>query len=301
MKMKKWISFVLLMTQTSLLVPAVASADIISVSVRDLVKDFKEEVLVLGISPELATEHLITRMQGSGVSLSDLQLFFGQQASRDEQAIYDEVLHAGLTLSPETTQWIVTAMMESSGKRGAHFKVSCGLGLGVSIPILLAGLTVGVIYLANQHEDQKIQSNYASDLSRANSDYFKTKGSLENSLLSQSTDIATRQNQIAYINQEIQNGVYSAQQREQMYQQIAALNAEIASIKNSTAGINAQLDALQDNYNQQLITLSTRKSGEVLDWKQSQTTQQSRAITAIAIGGAAALSTTFFACENRSH
>ena len=301
MKMKKIISLLVLLTQSSLLAPGLARADMNSVSVRDLLIGFKEEVLVLGVSPELATDHLVSRMQETGLSLSDLQIFFSQQASRDEQAIYDEVLHSGLTLSPEATQWLVTSMMESSGKHGAHFKVSCGLGLGISIPILLAGLTVGVIYLANQHQDQKIQSNYASDLSRANSDYFKTKGTLENSLLSQSTDIATRQNQIAYINQEIQNGVYSAQQKEQMYQQIAVLNAEIASIQNSTAGINAQLVALQDNYNQQLITLSTRKSGELLDWKQSQATKQSRAITAIAVGSAAAISTTFFACENRSH
>ncbi len=301
MNTKKIISLVLLLAQSSFLVPGVARAEMDAASVREIVKDFKEEVIVLGVSPELATDHLMVRMQESGLSLSDLQSFFAHEASRDEQAIYDEVLHAGLTLSPETTQWMVSSIIENKSKHGAHFKVSCGLGLGISIPILLAGLTVGVIYLTNQHQDQKIQANYASDLSKANSDYFRTKGSLENSLLSQSTDIATRQNQIAYINQEILNGVYSAQQKEQMYQQIAVLNAEIASIKNSTAGINAQLDALQDNYNQQLITLSTRKSGELLDWKQSQATKQSHAITAIAIGGSAALATTFFACENRSH
>ncbi|MBL7715066.1 MAG: hypothetical protein JNL01_06320 [Bdellovibrionales bacterium] len=239
--------------------------------VRSEIKKFRAAVLVDGIQESRAIESFADSLEKAQITPADVMAFLRKYGTQDETILYHQTLETAAANRPEILSEVLQSAMQTQGKMGSDFRVSCGLGLGVSVPVILAGLTAGIVFVWNLNRDQKIELNYASRLSRATSEYYVAKGPLEVSLASQAQQVAINKTQMSFLQQKIDSGIYSAQEVEAFNQEISMLKVANASIQNSTEADTAKIKFLNQTYDQEVQTLLGSKNQQMTRWKSKQT------------------------------
>ncbi len=240
-----------------------------SEKVKLAVASAKEATIVLGLSNEQAYAQLRDNLASAHVNSTDVISYMAQYASSDEQAVFNEAFESK-SADPSQMATILGQIADKASKRGAHFKLSCGAGLGIGIPLALAGIITGICYLSATVTDAKIQVNqtYADSRNNATSSYLGTKGKLNTTIAQANQVIAVDQANAVELQRKINSGFYGTDDVQKFYAQIATINADIVAQQNIAGGINAQLVSLQEQYNAQMQALSDRESIDLVDAEQ---------------------------------
>lgn len=224
----------------------------------------KENVMILGMSEDEAAQRFVDEMLAN-TTPADLTHYVYTHGSRDEREVFAQGLEAGFN-NPKALVKVLAKMSTDRQATGANFKMSCGAGLGIGIPLMVAGIIVGIVGAAGSKSDQnEIKRRYIEAQDKATKDYLAAKASLEIALATNSQKIAVNQARIDELQRKIDDttGLYTINDKEAFRAEIANLVAENVGYANNSGGISAQLVAAQAAFDQNMATLSAQQANEL--------------------------------------
>ena len=238
--------------------PLIAAAEL-----QQTVNQFKHAVFVEKKNASASIEKLAQTLIEKNYTISDLQLFVQLNATKKESEKFNEVLNIAIEdaqdmkdLSAKDLTFLLQNAMASTNTTGAHF-MSCGIGLGIGIPILAVGVIVGIIALVNSSLSKEvITQQHITKRSEATTSYLNTKADLELELTTYNSDIIFYQDEIAELNRKISTGLYTTTEIEQMKIDIRDYQFFISDKVALIGEVNVDIDYFNSKYESDITKLN---------------------------------------------
>jgi hypothetical protein len=235
----------------------------VNLQIRSAVVRAKEAVIVEGLSNQDAAQELLTALDRMHVNSNDLVAFVDQYASQDEKIVFNQALSLG-NLSDDLLVSMLSEIGEHQQKDGAHFKVSCGVGLGIGIPLILAGIVLVIAQLEQKDPSIDTKRKYEQLIDTANQDYLKNKSQLNAQMSDYNSLLQVSQVKVNELNRQIASGNYSPEQLASLQFRLNELNSNMAQYRSSMGGIAANLVVI-DSQHEQLINQFNGSEQKELD------------------------------------
>lgn len=258
------LSFSLLTTSSYASISSVTSSPLAAAAeLQKIVSEFKHEVFVEKKDAQESLKGLASKLIEKNFTISDLQLFVQLNATKQESDKFNEVLILAVEdmqslkdVSAKDLSFLLQNAMTSTNTTGANF-MSCGVGLGIGIPMLAVGVIVGIIALVNSTASKElVTQQYISKRAAATNDYLYTKADLELEISTYNSDIVYYHDEIAELNRKISSGEYSQSQIEQMKIDIRDYEFFISDKIALIGEVNVDIDYFDGKYESDLNVLN---------------------------------------------
>ena len=250
------------LTQNLALAKSNGSEDV-GQQIRRAVALAKEAVIVDGVSNQAAAQVLLTALDRLHVKSNDLISFVDQYASQDEKLVFNRALSVG-TVNNDLLVSMLSQIGERYQRDGAHFKVSCGVGLGIGIPLILAGMVLVIAQLEQKDPSIDTKRKYEQLIDTANQDYLRNKSQLNAQMSDYNSLLQVSQVKVDELNRQIASGNYSTEQLASLQMRLNELNSDMAQYRSSMGGIAANLVVI-DSQHEQLINQFNGSEQKELD------------------------------------
>ncbi|MBL7715065.1 MAG: hypothetical protein JNL01_06315 [Bdellovibrionales bacterium] len=252
--------------------------------VKKILKSTKSLVLVEGKSDLEAQNFLKKQLAEQNVTTTDIISYVNQNGSAEEREIFNQALNKSKGMNPDSASVVLNQIGLREMKKGSNFNMSCGAGLGIGIPLTLAGLITGIVYLANLSKPDEIAADYIDKRNNATADYISKKGTLEVQLASANQKIAVSKAAITELERKIESGYYGINEEQEFYAQIAKLNSDIVAQENLAGGTTASIQILNAQYDNTMDVLSQKEVSEARIAKKQNDVLPYVAVPTILIG-----------------
>jgi ribosomal protein L22 len=242
-----------------------------ALELQKIVSQFKHQVFVEKKDAQLAMSNLAQDIINKNFTIADLQLYVQLNASKQESEKFNEVLLLALensqdlkNLNAQDLSFVLQNAMTSTNVTGANF-MSCGVGLGVGIPMLAVGVIVGIIALVNSTASKElVTQQYIEERSATTTSYLNTKADLELELTTYNSDIIYYNDEIAELNRKISSGNYSASDIERMKTDIRDYEFFISDKVALIGEVNVDIDYFNSKYESDIISLNQEEVSQRL-------------------------------------
>ncbi|MBL7715064.1 MAG: hypothetical protein JNL01_06310 [Bdellovibrionales bacterium] len=257
-----WITLVLLASQITHAQTPPSGA----LLVKKIVNQAKASILVDGKTNEEAYQLMGRLMSDAQVTSADLISFVSQYASEDERHLFTRAIELGSKAQENGSPYhsFVLSQISSSGsRRGSDFKISCAVGLGVGIPLALAGAVLTLISLRNQIRKNHVQEDYADKVGQTTQAFLNHQGALDVQKSNYNALLGTAQIQATELQRKIDSGVYNSAQVASFQSQLQELQSSIQSYKEKIGSLSVDLSLSQIEYDLAMSKIAQSESAEL--------------------------------------
>lgn len=278
--MKRLVSNVLLVATLSATTPAFSQSSTLSqrasisksnTTFDVLFSNYKKAIMVDGISNDIASREFLTNVQIAQIKVEDVKVYALKNMSSENYLEFEKALSSGIkTLNGKETSekklaHVVERLLEGQQREGANW-VSCGTGLGIGIPLMVAGIVTGIVALSlKEIKVSTVEKKYIDLRKQALDEYTARENARQDDIVAYESDIAAYQNEIEELQRRINSGAYGALEEERMRQEIAALNVAISDSNAAISQLNNDQPQLYNTYQDQLSHLNELETNEVND------------------------------------
>ena len=234
-----------------------------------LFSNYKKAVIFDGISNDIASAEFLKNVQIAQISVADVKDYALHNMSFENYLKFEKALDSGLTklngqeISEKKMAKLVEQLLAGQQREGANW-ISCGAGLGIGIPLLVAGVVTTIVALAlKEVKVSTVEREYIDRRKKALDQYTDTENKRQDSIVTRESDIAAYKNEIAELERRINSGAYGALEEERMKQYIAALNVSISDSQAAIAQLINDQPQLYASYKDQISYLSELEFNEV--------------------------------------
>ena len=172
--------------------------------------------------------------------------------------------------------------------------MSCGVGLGVGIPLLAVGVIIGIIALVNATASKEIVTQkYIAKRTEATNSYLNTKADLELEISRYQSDAIFYQDEIEELQRKIDAGNLTAEQIEQMKLDIREYEFRISDANALIGEVQVDLNYFNSKFDSDMGTLNSEEVSQRSRVDEKHRASGKQAIVAgvaAALGGAFVLS-----------
>jgi hypothetical protein len=298
--MKKLISHALLTTLLVSTTPAMSQvkhsevysvkASVSSNSTFDvLFSNYKKAIMVDGLNSSVASEDFLKGIQAAQLNAKDIKKYALTNMSTENYLEFSKALEGGImslngkAISEKKLVRLVTKLVAQEQREGANW-ISCGAGLGIGIPLLVAGIVTGIVALSMKEvKTSEIERKYIDLRKQALDNYTADEINRQDSIIDHESDIAAYGSAVEELERRITSGVYGALEIEQMQQEIASLGVNTSDSQASIAQLVNDQPQLEASYQDQVAHLAelegNESSGVVAENARIQRSQKMLGIT----------------------
>lgn len=241
-----------------------------------LLSNYKKAVFQDGRSNDEASKDLINALVASNMKVEDVKAYALATMSTENYLSFSRTLSKGLngldgkTLSAHKVKNLVTKLIESESREGAQW-LSCEVGLGVGIPLMVAGIVTGIVALSMKRiQVSAIEKKYIDQRNEALLAYTNAENDRQDDIVAYESDIAAYQNAIAELQRKIDSGAYGSLETEKFRQDIAVLNVNISDARADIAQLVNDQPQLYQSFQNQLANLDKLETNEVASSKEEK-------------------------------
>lgn len=226
------------------------------------IQSARESIMVEGLSRDEAYSKLIDSLSKYPPTSSEIKSFIEIYASRVEKELFEALINSktsDLSLFPP----LLLNVLKEFQKRGANFKVSCVVELGVGIPLILAGVILAYSHYHKVNPEIEIQMRYQQSVELANQNYLTAKSHFNQQLSQYNSLLQASLIERDELVRRIQSGTYSQARLITLQSRISELNTNISSYQFQMQNISASLTVLDSQYEQQINSLKNSQTKEL--------------------------------------
>lgn len=224
---------------------------------KQLMSSLKEEIYVSKQSSAASLQKFTKVLIDGDFTVTQLQLLVQSNATKKEYELFQKLLFLAYTnaekdkklgsMAPQDLNVLVTSALKSTSSQGANF-LGCSTGLGVGIPLVVIGVTLGVISIINATASKTIVTDkYIQKRSDVTTQYLNQIADLELENKTFESDIIYYQDEIRELQRQINTGLYSIDDEELMRQDIRELEFQISD----AVALQKEVDVDINYYNKQ--------------------------------------------------
>lgn len=225
---------------------------------KQLMSSLKQEIYVSKQSSAASLQKFTKALIDGDFTVTQLQLLVQSNATKKEYELFQKLLFLAYTnaekdkklgsMAPQDLNVLVTSALKSTSSQGANF-LGCSTGLGVGIPLVIVGVTIGVISLINATASKAVVTErYIQRRADVTTEYLNTIADLDLENKTFESDIIYYQDEIRELQRQINSGLYSTNDEELMRQDIRELEFQISDAVALQKEVKVDVDYYNSKY-----------------------------------------------------
>lgn len=234
-----------------------------------LFENYKKSVIKDGKNVEIASTQFIRDVRNSGLTLDDIKGYALKNMSLENYTAFNKTLDSGIMslngnqISEKRLARVIENLVKAEKREEANW-ISCGAGLGVGIPLLVAGIVTGIVALSlSEVQTNEVQKKYIDLRKSALDKYTGEELKRQDRIVALESDIDFYNNELDELQRRIDSGIYGAIEVEQMRQDMAVINTNISDANASIAQLVNDQPQLYTSYEQDIANLNELEANEL--------------------------------------